>query len=128
MWLRGASNEKTATQAAAFVDEMVEAAGIEKAPILMKSGTYRRNRCLKSASRTFASCWNTSPELPGPSSRSDAIRRHALPAPCSDYYRLPTAQAAGAEDDAAQADRLGPVPVRIRRFVSGPETTAKCHG
>jgi len=35
---------------------LVEAAGIEKASTLMKSGTYTRNKCLKSASWTFASC------------------------------------------------------------------------
>jgi hypothetical protein len=34
---------------------MVEAAGIEKVSTPMKSGTYGRNRCLKSASWTFAS-------------------------------------------------------------------------
>ena len=33
---------------------MVEAAGIEKASTLTKLGTYSRNRCLKSASWTFA--------------------------------------------------------------------------
>jgi hypothetical protein len=44
--------------------KMVEAAGIENVSTLMKLGTYSRNRCLKSASGTFASCWNTSHEHP----------------------------------------------------------------
>ena len=38
--LRGASNEEAATQVAASVEKMVEAAGIEPASDSMKSGTY----------------------------------------------------------------------------------------
>ena len=52
-----------ATQQAAkwlnSLGKMVEAAGIEKASTPMKSGTYSRNKCLKSASWTFASCRNS---------------------------------------------------------------------
>jgi hypothetical protein len=61
-----ASSEKTATQVAAFSHELVEAAEIEKAATLTKSGTYSRNRCLKSASWTFASAIE-----PGHSNPSD---------------------------------------------------------
>jgi hypothetical protein len=43
--------------------KLVEAAGIEKVSTLTKSGTYSRNRCLKSASWTFALA-------PGPSKRN----------------------------------------------------------
>ena len=40
---------------------MVEAAGIEKASTPIESGTYSRNRCLKSASWTFASAIERGP-------------------------------------------------------------------
>jgi hypothetical protein len=70
---------------------MVEAAGIENVFTLMKSGTYGRNRCLKSASWTFASCRNTSH---GPPSGSKQIRHDSvsfpplLPALATIGYRL----------------------------------------
>jgi hypothetical protein len=56
-----------------FSHEMVEAAGIENVFTLTKSGTYSRNKCLKSASRTFASTLNTvrRPCRPGPPRRTD---------------------------------------------------------
>ena len=57
---------------AVFSHEIVEAAGIEKASTPTKSSTYSRNRCLKSASWTFASRWNATHGRP---SFSKQVRR-----------------------------------------------------
>ncbi len=106
---QGASNEKAATQVAAFSNELVEAAGIEPACPSIKSNTYRRNTCLRGASRTFASCWNASHGHPP---RSTQIRRGSvscsplLPAETTIGYRLRGTQA---------SDRPEPRPPPITR-------------
>jgi hypothetical protein len=89
--------------------EMVEAAGIEKVSTPMKSRTYSRNKCLKSASWTFASRWNASHGHPPGSKqmRSGSVScPPLLPALTTIGYRLRGPQA---------SDRPKPGPPPITR-------------